>query len=243
MLTRENHCIRAHWGMETRTVFRQRASEKALLKIMAWSKTSRSSIAALIAATTLLSSSTAHAEPGREKAKAPAKGTVGMAFLGAELVVTVEALVGVEPWWGYAIGGGLGAIAGGVGGYFIDKMDKPAVSMGLLAGGMVLAVPTTIAVLSATAYKPPKNPEIDSQGAKVDLPQLQAIAARHPLSHRAVSPGLLNLNPRGEVSLRMPELDIRSAYTSREIDMMRLAHLQNVQSTPSFRSVMLNLNF
>jgi hypothetical protein len=44
-----------------------------------------------------------------------------------------------------------------VGGYFIEKDSSPRVSMLLLAGGLTLAIPTTVAVLSATAYEPPAD--------------------------------------------------------------------------------------
>ncbi len=212
---------------------------------MASFNTSRSAITVLVAATTLFTSTAARAETGTEKAKAPAKGTVGLAFLGAEAVVAVEALVGVKPWWGYAVGGGLGAIAGGVGGYFIDKMDKPAVSMGLLAGGLTLAVPTAVAVLSATTYKPPANPEVDTAARKAreDLALMQAIVARHALAHRRQSGGWVNVNQNGRLNLSMPELSVVSVYSQREEQIAQLVYRKNAPNAPSFRSVVLNLSF
>jgi hypothetical protein len=41
--------------------------------------------------------------------------------------------------------------------YFIEKSASARVSMLMLAGGLTLAIPTTVAVLSATAYEPPAD--------------------------------------------------------------------------------------
>jgi hypothetical protein len=217
-------------------------------------QSSRVSWAAFSFATALvLSAPSAQAETGTEKAKSGAKGTVGLALLGAETVLTVEALIGVKPWWGYVIGGAVGAIGGGVGGYFIDRMDKPAVSMGLLAGGLTLAVPATLAVLSATAYRPEKNPEID-QGAQQtgardnQIALMQALVERHAFAHERRQVGLFNLGARDNDvqnpwGLAMPELNIVPAITAREAQMARLAQLQDGPNAPSFRSVLLNLAF
>lgn len=83
-----------------------------------------------------------------------AKGTIGGALLGAEAVMLVEAAADVKQGWAYALGGGLGAVAGGVGGWFAEDKGSARLSLYLLVGGMALAIPTTVAVLSATAYEP-----------------------------------------------------------------------------------------
>lgn len=99
----------------------------------------------------------AAADVGKDKASGTAKGTVGGGLLGAELVLAVEAAAGVKSPWLYLAGGVVGAAGGAVGGYFIEKDSSPRVSMLLLAGGLTLAIPTTVAVLSATAYEPPAD--------------------------------------------------------------------------------------
>jgi len=120
--------------------------------------------------------------------------------------------------------------------------------MGLLAGGLVFAIPTTIGVLSATSYKPEKNPDVDTaHSGSQDVALMQAIAARYALAHERVQPGVLNFNTQKSaqrlMSFRMPELNISSVYSAREAEMTRLAYLKDVPSTPSFRSVVLNLSF
>ncbi|MBN2194168.1 MAG: hypothetical protein JW751_15230 [Polyangiaceae bacterium] len=71
------------------------------------------------------------------------------------MVMLSEALIGVKPAWAYIVGGVAGAAGGGVGGYYAEQQSSAKLSLYLLAGGMALAIPTTIAVLSRTAYEPP----------------------------------------------------------------------------------------
>jgi len=98
------------------------------------------------------------------------KGIAGGAMLGGELVMIVEAIIGVDDWWPYVVFGAVGAGGGAVGGYFVEQAGKgsdppvaePALYM--LAGGMALIVPTVVAVLNATAYDP--SGEADEEGDK-----------------------------------------------------------------------------
>lgn len=135
---------------------------------------------ASFAAFSLALSNPAHADIGRKAASGVAKGTIGGALLGAELVLAVEAAADVQSPWAYLGGGLAGAAAGGVGGYFVEQNASPRVSMLLLAGGLTLAIPTTVAVLSATAYEPPADylqdaPPVDEPVA--DPPQPSTPAA------------------------------------------------------------------
>jgi hypothetical protein len=77
--------------------------------------------------------------------------------LGSEIVLVTEAAFKTQPTWAYIVGGLGGGVAGGVGGYFIERDANPRTTMLMLAAGMALAIPTTVAVLSATAYEPPSN--------------------------------------------------------------------------------------
>jgi len=110
-------------------------------------------LATLTLATLCLASLTARAE----EVSTTGKGIVGGSLLGAEIVLATEAAFKVKPAWAYLVGGVGGAAAGGVGGYFIEQDANPKTTMLMLAGGMALVIPTTVLVLSATAYEPPAN--------------------------------------------------------------------------------------
>lgn len=93
-----------------------------------------------------------------------AKGIVGGAFLGGEVVVFTEALFGVRSTAAYLVGGGLGAVAGGVGGYFVEQnVDDGRIPAYMLAGGLALLIPAVVVTLDATRYMP-------TEGAREDKP-------------------------------------------------------------------------
>ena len=118
-------------------------------------RTQSSFLAMLTLATLSLVPLAAHAET--TEVSTTGKGTVGGTLLGAEAVLAVEAAFKVQPTWAYVVGGLGGGAAGGVGGYFIEKSASPRTTLFMLAGGMALAIPVTVAVLSATAYEPPAS--------------------------------------------------------------------------------------
>jgi hypothetical protein len=141
------------------------------------------------AASTLALPNLASADIGRNAASGVAKGTIGGALLGGELVLAIEAAADVESPWAYLGGGIAGAAAGGVGGYFVEQNASPRVSMLLLAGGLTLAIPTTVAVLSATAYEPPADYLVDSPPADepvADPPRPASEPAAAPAAPGAV---------------------------------------------------------
>ncbi len=100
-----------------------------------------------------------------EEIPATGKGITGGALLGAEVVMLAEAAFGVKSGWVYILSGVLGAGAGGVGGWQIEKNADSKISVYMLAGGMALVIPTTVAVLQATSYSPPEDYTEDKPSA------------------------------------------------------------------------------
>ncbi|HEX3597293.1 MAG TPA: hypothetical protein VHU80_19435 [Polyangiaceae bacterium] len=186
--------------------------------------------------------SAAHAEDGPSKTSPDGKGTVGGALLGGEVVMLVEAAADVKQGWAYGLGGGLGAVAGGVGGFFAEDNSNPKLAMYLLVGGMALAIPTTVAVLSATAYEPvnyteDKPPPADEPVAEppqpgsptgVPAPPTTPSPTSHVKRHRSeriahakAPPSLIGL-AQGTLTLSVPAVEVRQAYTRTEVAMLGL---------------------
>lgn len=160
------------------------------------------------------------------------KGIIGGALLGAETVMLIEAAADTKPAWAYAVGGGLGAIGGGIGGFFAQDAD-PKVSLYLLVGGMALALPTTVAVLSATAYepvnytedRPPADEPVADPARTAPASETKPPTSRRPAPQpRTVKvareyklpPALFGWN-QGELTLSIPAVEVRQMYTRTEV--------------------------
>lgn len=97
------------------------------------------------------------------------KGITGCALLGAEAVALVEAAAGVQARWAYIVGPVLGAGAGAVGGYFLEDAGAggtdttlTGLAVGSLVLGLGLVVPTVIAYVNATNYRPESQASEDA---------------------------------------------------------------------------------
>lgn len=196
--------------------------------------------AAAIAASLALGASPARAQSeDKTEASPTGKGITGGVLLGAEAVMLVEAAMKVKKPWAYAIGGIAGGIAGGVGGYFAEDSGDAKLSIYLLAGGMALAIPTTVAVLSAAAYEPPADvtedrrptdepvaeppqpgappPPAGAGGAKRSEPRRVAKRPAEPAAlYPAAPPALVGLSPRA-LTLGVPAVEVRNAYSRAEL--------------------------
>ena len=174
---------------------------------------------------------------------ATGKGITGGALLGGEVVMLTEAILDVKPAWAYVVGGLAGAGAGAFGGYYAEQMDDAKLSLYLLAGGMALAIPTTVAVLGATAYEPPVD-YTEDQGptdepvAEPPQPEEGAGAQRGPapparqqrraqrsavasprslyLPQPAVLPALVGVGG-GYLTLSVPAIEVRDVFTQRQL--------------------------
>jgi len=103
-------------------------------------------------------------EAQAEEVKPTAKGITGCALLGAEVVVFGEAIFGVRSSTAYLVGAAAGAVAGGVGGYFLEQgVDDGRVPAYLLAGGLALIIPALVVAFDQTRYLP-------TEGAREDRP-------------------------------------------------------------------------
>lgn len=169
------------------------------------------------------------------------KGTVGGALLGAEVVTITMGAAGLSRGWPYFVFGGLAAVGGGVGGYYLDKATvgttadngtitgrKSEPSLYMLAGGMALVIPALVISLNATAYRPPETDRVEPAGNRPskDLPkveppppvgkakQVRPSRAYAALPHIPVS--LLDVY-RGRVSLGLPALEVRPLYAQNEL--------------------------
>jgi hypothetical protein len=196
-------------------------------------------LAALAASVALPRS--AHAD---EEASPTGKGIAGGILLGAEVVLLVEAAADVEPAWAYVVGGLAGAAGGGVGGYFIEQEGEPKLPLLMLAGGMALAIPTTVAVLSATAYEPPlqyveDEPPADEPVADPPRPvgasPTSRTTARRKVTtrSRAVAkapalPSLIGVEP-ARITLSIPAVEFRDVYTRAEVASFGLTQATEVR--------------
>jgi hypothetical protein len=206
---------------------------------------------ALLVAATLagsLSLTRPAAAVGVDEPESRPKGTVGGALLGAEAVTLSMAAFGVRPGWAYLVGGGVGAIGGGVGGYFLEDSVDARASMLILAAGMVLAVPTTVVVLNATAYQPPADyiqdqapPATEATPGEVPAataPAVTGAASGRRRSAQRLERGQLEVRPHlpslvgmdeGTWTLGVPALSLVDVYSPelrRTYDVPRVTELR-----------------
>jgi hypothetical protein len=158
-------------------------------------RTQTSFLGTLTLVTLILAPLAAHAE----EVSTTGKGVVGGTLIGAEIVLATEAAFKVQPTWAYLVGGLGGAAAGGVGGYFIEQSASPKTTMLILAGGMALAIPTTVAVLSATAYEPPASYTQDRAPADEPIAEPPQPAGTPAPAPASVSPAGNEVTPPAPV--------------------------------------------
>ncbi len=172
--------------------------------------------------------------PRRAHAEGPVtvtgKGIVGTALLGGEAVCITMAAIGVQKGWPYLVFGGVGAVGGGIGGYFIEQASTPTAepSLYLLAGGMALVIPTLVVSLNATAYRPPEGdreepmtnePSATPQAEGTlttsrERPKPRARQAMIAPPHIPVS--FVDIH-QGRLALGMPAFEVRPLYSQREV--------------------------
>ncbi len=93
---------------------------------------------------------------GNDRLDAKGVGITGGIIGGAELVIAIQAAAGVDKLWPYLVFPVLGAGAGGVGGYYLEKASGPG-AVALLVTSVACIIPTAIATASAFSYHPEKE--------------------------------------------------------------------------------------
>lgn len=184
-----------------------------------------------------------------QEASPTAKGVVGGTLLGAELVLAIEAAFDVQSTWAYVGGGLAGGAAGGVAGYFIEQESTARVPMLMLATGMAFAIPTAVAVLSATAYEPPPGYIQDRPPSDEPIADPPRPASAPPQSSRAPvhrrtarapkrleAPALLGFAP-SRITLSVPGVSLYQVYTRKEVAML------GVRQATEFRVPVLDVAF
>lgn len=203
--------------------------------------------ASLLSFALLLSlSGSAFAQEAQGEAVSPtAKGVVGGALLGGELVMIGQAIGGVHKTWPYLLFGGLGAVAGGVGGYFVEQnVSDGRIPVYMLAGGLILVLPTTVLTLNATRYRPsdtyrenqaPTNLPADP-GSPGGSPVTPAKGAEAPRPVQSASGSLLAVR-HGALQLGVPVPEVRPVFTAKQ--RMELG----VQQATEVRMPLVNVSF
>lgn len=187
-----------------------------------------------LAAAMLLSPSTARADNEVGDVSGTGKGIAGGALLGAEAVVIVESVAGVNNDWAYVIGAVLGAGAGGAGGYAIEQSDSSGKApVYLLAGGVGLAIPAVIMWLNGVRERPsdgyssdrippnapPANPGVPgatSVGAPPPAPASAPMGAPSTSTAPRAPLSLVDVNG-GTLRMGVPVPEVRPTFTMSEV--------------------------
>ena len=205
-------------------------------------KLSAVAVAVALGAATLSSPTPARAEG---PVSPTGKGIVGGALLGGEVVMLTMGAIGIESGWPYIVFGGLGAVGGGIGGFFVeDSVSTAEAPLYMLAGGMALVIPTVVVTLNAISYKPPaddKSEPADNKPAIEPAPPGGSVtvttskaspapaAKPRPTASRTprTTEPVVRLAParplamvgidQGQLALRLPAPEIRPTYSAREM--------------------------
>lgn len=160
------------------------------------------SIAALLGALALCAAMAAGPAPVAEaqtqtQTAVPAdfKGIAGLGLIGAEIGMVLPAVFGMRDAWAYAVFPAVGAIGGGVAGYFLlEANDQAEISIAMLGVGMALVIPSALLTLSLTAFDPGEITPPATESARFNL---DAARARREQARVRAGGGLVRLSDGG----------------------------------------------
>jgi hypothetical protein len=166
--------------------------------------------------------------PSRADSTNRAKGIVGGALVGAEVVILTEAAIGVKPMWLYGVGAVVGAGGGGVAGYYLGGVSSPKPPSFVLAGGIALFIPTLIGLVTATQFQPDDSYQ-QQRAPDEDAPEARRAAPEAPAARSAAAQAADRSEPRGaSARLELPQIEVAQTFTPEEVSTHR------VRQTPSF---------
>lgn len=167
-----------------------------------------------------------------------AKGIIGGALLGAEVVMIPMGAAGLKPWWPYLVFGAVGAAGGAVGGWAVEQNVEPSEpALYMLAGGLALIIPTVVLTLNATTYDEfeessdpstlTTTPEPDTGAPAAPPPGESTVTIEQPTSEAprrvrkrrpaAPPPSTLFDLAWSEVRIGVPAIQVRNMYSQEEI--------------------------
>jgi MFS family permease len=188
--------------------------------------------AGLAAAVTAATLTTFAPDARAEEVSPTGKGITGGALLGGEVVTITESLAGVHAGWAYVLGGGLGLVGGGIGGYFVEQSSSNGLGDAyMLAGGLGLVIPAIVLTLNATRYRPSDNatedhppaatPAADPGSVKGSVVAPPSSAPPSPPPTPPAATSLLDVRVVGQASdgfrLGVPVPSVRPVYSRREL--------------------------
>jgi hypothetical protein len=216
-------------------------------------------VAALSMAAVFFGATMAYAPEAKAEEVSPAaKGVIGGALLGSELVVFTEAIIGVRSPLAYGLGAGLGAVAGGFAGFGIEQSvseTQGGVPVVMLAGGVALIVPALVVTLNAISYQgnpdakedkaPTTSPPADpgkAGGSPVEAPATPAPAAAPPAGGTTPTPAtpapqaarpapatsLISLSPSA-FRLGVPVPEAHNAFSMQERRQLGMAQVTELR--------------
>lgn len=96
------------------------------------------------------------------------KGSIGLGLVGAELGLVIPAAAGLDDTWALVVFPIVGGAGGAIAGHFLLDDGNRTLSIGALALGVALVVPSVVLTLSLTAYDPEDDGAVESNADSGD---------------------------------------------------------------------------